>query len=108
MPGHNLGRCMDILESDGSTDGVYQWSASARRGNIQRLPHATHRKCSALVKVWLRKCQHGDCPRRRGGAVLSLTFAGLQLSQTWTGTPFFALLTRPVMGVSLMGMLGAF
>jgi len=31
------------------------------------------------------------------------TFAGLQASQTWTGTPFFALLTRPVMGVSRMG-----
>ena len=31
------------------------------------------------------------------------TFAGLQMSQTCTGTPFFALLTRPVIGVNLMG-----
>ena len=28
---------------------------------------------------------------------------GRHISQMWTGTPFFALLTRPVMGVSLMG-----
>ena len=28
---------------------------------------------------------------------------GRHISQMWTGTPFFALLTRPVMGVSLTG-----
>lgn len=27
------------------------------------------------------------------------TLGGLQMSQTWTGRPFFALLTRPVFGV---------
>lgn len=32
-----------------------------------------------------------------------LTFAGRHWSQVCTGTPFFARLTRPVMGVSLTG-----
>ena len=32
------------------------------------------------------------------------TLGGLQISQVWTGTPFLALLTRPVMGVSFRGM----
>jgi len=49
----------------------------------------------------------------------ALTFAGLQRSQTCTGTPFFALETRPVIGISFidtssagrdsgMGRIGAF
>ena len=29
------------------------------------------------------------------------TLGGLQMSQMWTGNPFFALLTRPVFGVIL-------
>ena len=32
-----------------------------------------------------------------------LAFGGLHVAQTWTGTPFLALLTRPVMGVNLTG-----
>jgi hypothetical protein len=43
----------------------------------------------------------------RGSLSLSLslfTFGGLQMSHVCTGTPFFALLTRPVMGVNLIGM----
>lgn len=32
-----------------------------------------------------------------------LTLCGLQISHVCTGTPFFALLTRPVMGVSFSG-----
>jgi hypothetical protein len=66
----------------GSTDGVW---CPCQHMSAQHFPKASvmaYLKCSALVKV----------------------LCGLQISHTWTGTPFLALLTRPVMGVSLTCM----
>jgi hypothetical protein len=45
--------------------------------------------------------QRQQSAERKGRLPCKLTL--LHMSQVWTATPFFALLTRPVMGVSLMG-----
>ena len=76
-------------------------------------------RCSALVNVC---CKRVSTVQRQGGkltrgsarvashrasrreTVFARTLGGLQISQVWTGTPFLALLTRPVMGVSFRGM----
>ena len=39
--------------------------------------------------------------RERDQGRILRTLGGLQVSQMWTGNPFFALLTRPVLGVIL-------
>jgi hypothetical protein len=56
----------------------------------------------------LGPCEGLPCPvstrahkrkRGEGRAVFPHTLGGLQMSQIWTGRPFFALLTLPVFGV---------
>lgn len=54
------------------------------------------------MKVYIVCCQSSCATSTRVGRDGEVrTLGGLQMSQMWTGNPFFALLTRPVFGVIL-------
>ena len=68
-------------DSDGSAYGAYGFLACDIVTGSKHANGTTYRKCSARVNV----------------------FIGRQMSHVCTGTPFFALLIRPVTGVYLTG-----
>lgn len=98
MPGCSPGSGTETGGSGGSVDDVWTFLLS-----LQTLTRwvviPSHLRCSARVKVCLSLVLGLKpwCPGPK------LTFDGLQMSHTCTGTPFFARLTRRVMGVNLTG-----
>jgi hypothetical protein len=96
---------------------VAQLVASSKHAIGQRPDPAVSPQCSDRCSDWCHLfCLSPQMLGPRKSLALSAfpgsslraqgrqTFAGLQISQVCTGTPFLALLTRPVMGVSLMVM----